>query len=100
MTTFQVLYNASTHWPIPSYNPFCQIQYVSPYFNADIDGAHNFPVEQGHNVLPIGEPFYKGFSQQFEHNFFWQIYWGGCSTWRIKDQIVPRIGEFHKCIFQ
>ena len=65
MTTFQVLYNVSTHWPIPSYNPFCQIQYVSPYFNADIDGAHNFPVEQGHNVLPIGEPFYKCFSQQF-----------------------------------
>ena len=24
----------------------------------------------------------------------------GCSAWEIKDQIMRRTGEFHKCIFQ
>ena len=38
LTRFQVLYNASTHWPILSYNLFCQIQYL--HFLPNIEVAY------------------------------------------------------------
>ena len=41
-----------------------------------------------------GELFLKAF-----HGTWGTIYWGGCSTWGINDQIIPRMGEFHKYIF-
>ena len=34
-----------------------------------------------------------------EDNFWWANILGGCSNCWINDQMIPREGEFHKCIF-
>ena len=58
---------------------------------------HDFSVEQGLSVFPKN---YLGI-------FFKKIFiadggqiLGGFFTCGINDQIIPRLGEFHKCLFQ
>ena len=54
LTTYQFLYNVSSHWPFLPYSPnFRQIQYaknfLSIYFQIlrEHVSLHDFPVEQG-----------------------------------------------------
>ena len=57
LTTFQVLYNVSTHWPILLCNPhFCKIQFVNKFESTSSEilreyiPPHDFTVEQGHSA--------------------------------------------------
>ena len=64
---------------------------------------HDFPVDQGHNVphKVWRDLFVKAF-----HGRWRTVYCGGdgggggCSTWGFNDQIMTKVREFYKYIFQ
>ena len=89
-TIFFVKFNICTYLQILR-------EHISPY---------DFPVEQGHSV-PYRDLFLKVFLANGGKFIWGEGGWGlvggggaGCSAWGINDQIMPRVREFYKYIFQ
>ena len=66
---------------------------------------HDFLVQQGHSVsIKYGQTFFSKLfiadGGEFVGEGGGEGGRGACSTWGIDDQIMPRVGEFQKCIFQ